>query len=189
MKSKYLLLPLLFILSSCSSKSGNSVIYHNDFAFNQVSSYSIYQRDSAFTDTQSLSDAHRNSIEIAIEKSMDALRFNYADTDQADVIVTYHILSGKKADYTRYNKAVLFCPQCIRAEAWNKSSQPLKLTRGGLIIDLIDPKKKRSVWRSAHTLKINVKDNSQIVHEKIQQAVQTMLSHYPNKPSYHNKTP
>ena len=177
------LICLLFIvpLSGCSSQS--DAVYKTNFDFSQVKSYSIYQRNSAFTDTQSLTDARRNSIEIAIEKEFDKQGFIYKENDEADIIITYHLLSRNPDDYRDYNKAVLFCHHCLKANNWYKGSKGLQVKAGNLIIDLIDTKKKRSVWRNIAPLNLKDKDNSREVNSKIQENIATMLAQYPKAKS------
>ena len=165
------------LLAACSTS--DNAIYHADFNFSSVSSYSIYERNSDFTDNQNLSDTRRNSIEIAIEKNMAKQSMQYRAPEEADVIVTYHVVH-MASDYKRYNKSVLFCQQCLQANNWHRGSDKLKISQDSLIIDLIDPKRSRSVWRSIQPLKIEPKDNSQEVNEKIQQAVNAMLNQLPS---------
>ena len=167
---------IMTYLSACSTS--NNAIYHNKFNFDAVESYSIYHRNSHFTDTQSLSDTRRNSIEITIEKHMEQAGFIYLPPKSSDIIITYHLVN-KDSDFKRYNKAVLFCQQCIQASNWLKGSDKLTIFKSSLVIDLVDPKRKRSVWRSIQPLKIDDKDNSQEVNEKIYQAVHNMLVQYP----------
>ncbi len=168
-------------LASCTGNFTQNVVYHSKFNFEKVNSYSVYQRNSDFTNVQSLSDSKRNSIEIAIEKAMNGLNFHYVSLNEADLVVAYHIPTGMPADYSRYNKFVLFCQSCLKANTWQNSDKKLSLVRGGLVLDLIDPKRKRSVWRSVHPLRIKDKDNSREVHNKIEDAVQNMLGQYPSK--------
>lgn len=175
----FFLILFAFSLISCTSTKSNGVIYHNQFDFSQVKTYGFYPLGSDFTEVQSLSYSLRNSIEIAIEKAMDKQAFSYAKLDAADIVVTYHLLTGKSKDYSRYNKTVLFCQHCLKANTWHQSDNSIKLSKGSLILDLVDPKKNRSVWRSAQPLSIKDKDNSREVNQKIQQAVEIMLSQYP----------
>ena len=167
----------IFFVSACSTHS--DAVYQTNFNFSKVKNYSIYQRDSTFTNTQNLTDSKRNSIEIAIEKALDHQGFQYQEIDKADMVITYHMLNGKKDDYRDYNKEVLFCHHCLKASNWYNEGDKLKIKLGSLIIDLIDPKRKRSVWRNIAPLKINDKDNSQVVNDKIQQTVMLMLQQYP----------
>ncbi|TWX70817.1 DUF4136 domain-containing protein [Colwellia demingiae] len=176
---KLLLLYLLVLnLSSCSSMN-NPVTYHTSFDFSKVKTYSFYPSDSKFFDSQSLSHAQRNRIEIAIEKSLNAQDFNYSDLVNADIIVTYHLVKGTRQDYQDYNKVVLFCPHCLKANTWQQDNDDWSIYPGGLIIDLVDPKRNRSVWRSIYPLDFKPKDNSTTQNEKTMEAVDVMLTQYP----------
>ena len=176
---KILLTCLLIVsVSGCSSMK-NPVIYYNDFDFAQVKTYSFYTSGSKFFDSQSLSHSQRARIEMAIEKSLNAQNFHYSELDQADIIVTYHLVKNQPKDYLNYNKAVLFCSHCLRANAWKQDNSDWLVYQGGLIIDLVDPKRKRSVWRSIYPLKYDVKDNSRELNEKVIAAVDIMLTQYP----------
>ena len=184
---KMLSATLLFtLLSACSSNQNAGVVYHNRFDFSQVKSYSLYNRNSPFTDSQSLIYTHRNAIEIAIERMMTIKKFDYVEPEQADIIVTYYLLNGISKEYEKYNEVVRFCVYCLRANAWHTNNQYSNMMKGSLILDLVDPKKKRSVWRSVYPLDIDVKDNSAERNKKIQQAVSLMLVQYPQSQSRPN---
>jgi len=184
---KMLALAVLFILlNACSNIQNVGVVYHDNFDFSQVKSYSLYNRNSPFTDSQSLIDIRRNAIEIAIERSMSNQKFNYVEPEQANVIVTYYLLNDMPKEYEKYNNVVRFCVQCLRANTWQTTNQYSNLSKGSLIIDLVDPKKKRSVWRSAYPLNIDAKDNSAEQNEKILQAVSLMLAQYPQRKNQPN---
>lgn len=180
------LILLSILLSACSVHRNVGVVYHDSFDFSQVKNYSLYPRNSSFTDSQSLTDVRRNAIEIAIEGVMAAQKFTYIEPEQADIIVTYFFFNRKSAEYSKYNKAVRFCVHCLRANAWQTNKYYAKFIKGSLIIDLVDPHKKRSVWRSAYPLKFNSKDNSAELNDKIQQAVRLMLAKYPEKNAISN---
>ncbi|MGL1957014.1 MAG: DUF4136 domain-containing protein [Colwellia sp.] len=174
---------ILSIISSCSSNQRASVIYHNRFDFSQVQSYSTYERNSPFNDEQHISDVRRNGIELAIDKTMASQGFEYSEFAHADIILSYHIMDldprSYSRSYSRYNKSVLFCESCLKASAWIIEDLYSNLAPGSLIVDLLNPKNKRSVWRSVFPLDINDKDNSQEAYKKIQQAISIMLAKYP----------
>ena len=170
---------LLLLLSACSSGKKAGVVYHDKFDFSAVKSYSLYDHNSIFSETQSLSDTRRNAIEIAIERTMANKKFSYAEIEQADVIVTYHLFNGKRSDYSNYNKMVHFCAQCLRANTWHVDSKYSSASRGSLVLDLIDPKINRSVWRSTYPLDLKEKENSAETNDRIKQAVAIMLAQYP----------
>ena len=170
---------LLTLLTACSAMKQAGVVYQTGFDFGQVNSYSMYERNSDFVEFQSINDVTRNGIEIAIEKSMEKKGFSYTELDQADVIVSYHLINQTQADISQYNKNVLYCSYCLRASNWQSEQKNWKLAPGNLIIDLVDPKTNRSVWRSVFPLDIDVEDNSRKVNGKIKSAISAMLALYP----------
>lgn len=170
---------LLIFLSACSSVKEAGVVYHDSFDFSLVKSYSLYDRNSAFSETQGLLDTRRNAIEIAIERTMTKNKFSYEILENADVIVTYHVFNGKRNEYSNYNKVVHFCTHCLRATTWKTDRQYSSVSQGSLVLDLVDPKQNRSVWRSVYPLDIEVKENSAETNDRIKQAVSAMLAEYP----------
>lgn len=159
----------------------NPVIYYNSFDFSQVKTYGFYTSDSDFFDSQNLSHAQRSGVELAIEKSLNAQGFMYSELKNADLIVTYHLVNNQAKDYLHYNKSVLFCSHCLKANTWQQDNNDWYIYPGGLIIDLVDPKRKRSVWRSIYPLSFNIKDNSKVLNEKVMKVVDIMLRQYPGK--------
>ncbi len=170
---------LLVLLTACSALKRAGVVYQTRFDFSQVTSYSLYERNSAQIDFQYINDVTRNGIEIAIEKSMDKQGFSYRELALADVIVSYHLISKKGLELSQYNKSVLYCSYCLKASNWQSEQKNWSLVPGNLIIDLVDPKSKRSVWRSVYPLDLEIKDNSRKYNAKIQSAISAMLALYP----------
>lgn len=177
---KIIIMSALFtLLGACASNQKAGVVYHDSFDFSGVKSYSLYDRNSTFTDTQNLLDTRRNAIEIAIERTMANKKFSYQSPDNADVIVTYHVFNGKKNEYANYNKSIRFCASCLRATTWKTDQKYATVNRGSLVVDLVDPKQNRSVWRSVYPLGLKAKENSADTNDRIKQAVSTMLAEYP----------
>ena len=175
-----LLFSLLFILNLSACSANRPVVYYNKFDFSQVKKYSFYTADSAFFESQSLNYAQRSRIELAIENKLAERSLHYSELAQADVIVTYHIVGRKRHDYQAYNKVVRFCTHCLKSNLWDEKNGGFQAYPGGLIIDLVNPKNNRSVWRSIAPLKIDIKDNSNKLNEKLIEAVGDMLAQYPS---------
>ncbi|PCH95461.1 MAG: hypothetical protein COB83_08515 [Gammaproteobacteria bacterium] len=173
----------IIFLNACSSNKIAGVVYHDSFDFSAVKNYSLYGRNSAFSDTQSLLDTRRNAIEIAIERTMASKKFNYTEIEQTDVIVSYHVFDGKHGDFSKYNEAVRFCTHCLRATSWQTERKYSSVSQGSLVLDLIDPKKNRSVWRSVFPLDLKEKENSAEINDRIKFAIKTMLAEYPQTKS------
>ena len=164
-------------ISACSSNQ-SPVVYYNSFDFSEVKSYSFYPPGSKFLETQSLNYAQRNRVEIAIENSLNSQGFSYSEFSEADIIITYYFVTKHVKHYEKYNEIVRFCSRCLKASTWKDNDISWKATPGGLIIDLVNPKNNRSVWRSIYPLNYKVKDNSKEQNDKIKEAVTTMLKQY-----------
>jgi len=162
----------LILLVGCSS---NKTIarYQPSYDFNSIQAYSLYERSSDFSDYQNLSHADRNSIEIAIENALDTHGLEYQEIKDADVIVSYHYLDGNYAEFQRYNKGVKYCAPCLRESNKSINQQP---QRGSLVLDILDKKQERTVWRANYPLRLKQKDNSRDVHKKVSEAVLSMLA-------------
>lgn len=175
---------ILFIglaLSACTSSPPAISKYQTSFNFSQVDSYAFYKRNSDFSEFQNISDTTRNSIEMAIEQVLDKNGFKYKVGNDSDIVITYHLVSENTKELLRYNRGVAYCSFCLRGGEAQKGKKQWQLIPGSLILDVIDPERKRSVWRSVYFLKINdKKDNSKEAQLKIYQAIDAMIDKYPH---------
>lgn len=177
------------LLSGCTLPRPAYSKYQTNFNFSKVSSYAFYKRNSDFSDFQNISDVTRNGIELAIEQVLDKNGFIYRFEKDADIIVTYHLVNKSSKELTSYNKGVKYCSYCLRGGEVQKGKEQWRIIPGSLIIDVIDPEKKRSVWRSVYDLKINAeKDNSKEIQLKIYQAIDAMIEKYPHTRSHLRKS-
>ncbi len=171
-------LAFIITLSACSTISATTS-FRDGFDFSSVESYSTYGRNSAFGDVQNLSDSTRNTIELAIEQSFDSNGFSYKVRQKADIVIAYHLLNRRSLELDKYNREVKYCGYCLRAGEATHAELENKLRPGSLILDIIDPKSQRSVWRSVYPLKFKADDNSREMQEKISTAVDSMLRDFP----------
>ena len=198
----------IFFVSACSNTPREaSAHYFRYFDFSNVKNYAFYARNNDTLGYQNLSDVTRNSIEFAIENQLDSLGLKYKDIADADVIVSYFWVATKEQrsvsrssrqknqrlqvkpheiseisqnrELSEYNKGVRYCAPCLKLSANGEQVSKINTDEGALIIDLISPKSKRSVWRSSYPVEVKEKDNSQEIQQRIQRAIQEMLLQYP----------
>ncbi len=173
---------LLCFVVGCSTMKSVESKYQSRFDFSAVESYSTYGRNSAFTEYQSISDVDRNSIELALEHIFDKKGLSYQAVDQADVIIAYYLVGRSSKALDKYNRGVKYCEYCLRFTDEGGSKKRWKLEPGNLIVDVINQKNKRSVWRGVYPLSIGQKDNSQDIQDKIDEALEIMLQDFPVNP-------
>lgn len=176
-------LVVIINLISCSSSNVATTSFRSTFDFSTVKSYSTYDRNSAFGDLQNLSDSTRNTIELAIEQGFDDNGFHYKTLKKADIVIAYHVINQNFRELKNYNREVKYCGYCLKAGHASRKELLAKMRPGSLILDIIDPKNQRSVWRSIYPLGFKEKDNSREMQEKISGAVDRMLRDYPSAAS------
>lgn len=174
-----LLLLVAFNLSSCSSVENVNAVHFKHFDFAKVTTYSTFDRNTGFSAEQNITDSDRNKIELAIDKAMLARGLSFTTNENADLMVTYHLIGQNRDEYIAYNKAVRFCFTCIQASTWESKNENWSIEFGSLVIDFVDPKSHRSVWRNIYPLQLEVDDNSRQSNIKINQAVKALISKYP----------
>ena len=175
----FIVIAITTLLVGCTAGPASvQAKYQPLFSFADVASYGLYNRNEAFNDYQSLSDAFRNDIELAIERTMDEKGYQFKDQEQADVILTYYWLKQDMREFKAYNHGINFCSYCLNHSGSNSKADRLKIRPNTLIIDALNRKTKRSVWRSYYPLTIKEKENSQQTQAKIRQAVTIMLDKF-----------
>lgn len=167
-----------YLIAGCTNNSSATAKFKSSFNFSTIKSYSTYERNSVFGEFQNISDATRNSIEIAIEQAFEFRGLQYKSNDKADVIIGYHLINIPK-EMKKYNKGVKYCDPCLHSGLAVKNKKTWKVLPGSLILDVVHQEKKRSIWRSVYPLNIKPKDNSHQVQEKIQLAIGTMMQALP----------
>ncbi len=172
-------LSCLVLLASCSGRQEPMAKYSSYFNFSAVASYSTFDRNSSFAEFQNISDATRNSIEMSIEQALDAQGLKYQSSEQADIIIGYHLID-KAGELKKYNRGVKFCLPCLQASNHPQQKQHWPMLPGSLVLDVVNVKNNRSVWRSVYPLNIQSQDNSFEVQDKIMTAISVMLSTMPS---------
>ena len=170
---------LIWLVLSCSMSPTASAIYQATFDFSNVERYGLYDRNADFNDNHHMTDALRNTIELAIEQAADKQGFVYSGIEDADLLITYYVIDKNQASLSAYNQQVLYCDYCLRAKNWASDHKNWSLKPDNIILDLVDPKSKRSVWRSVHPLHSNVQDSNRKTQGKIQTIISAMLAQYP----------
>lgn len=172
-------LVLLFALTACSTSKEAITSFRSTFDFSKVKTYSTYDRNSPFGEIQNLSGSTRNTIELSIEQNLDNKGLSYKTPKSADIVISYYVISPDFSELKRYNRQVKYCSYCLKVGQVSRQDLQSIVQEGSLILDIIDPKSQRSVWRSIYPLGFKEKDNSQEMQEKITAAIDSMLHDYP----------
>jgi Domain of unknown function (DUF4136) len=140
-----------------------TVDYKADYNFNAVKTIAFYD-DSGHVigdNPLQLSDMQRDRIDEALSYALKNKGFEMVeDSSKADLLLSWSLFTQEKTDvqtwntptvnyagyYGRYNRYSAYnCWNCLTNQTEVTVSN---YTEGTFIVDLIDPKLKRSVWRS-----------------------------------------
>lgn len=169
----------LGLLSSCSISPKASVKYHPRFDFSAIESYSFYERNSDFTELQNIRYALRNNIELAIEKRLENLGLTYKEPQEADFVVSYYLLTNNKKNLAKYNKRVKYCDHCLNFYTGNARKKSWRQVHGSLLIDLVDTKRNRTVWRSIYPMNLKSGENSQQIQQRFDELMEVLIVENP----------
>jgi hypothetical protein len=154
------LLSMIFLLAACASSPDITVDYSPDFHSKNVSSYYLAPNK----DYGNLSDQR---IVTAINTQLAARGLVAAPKDQAEVWISYHVVTQDRTKVSSYNSMNSYGGYghgygSYYGGGWGTSSdvRVRQYTNGTLLIDLISPKTNKTVWRGTGTANISTKRTS-----------------------------
>lgn len=154
---------LLTLLAACATPPPKpSVDYDVEHAFTDDLKIGFYALSGSVTgdNPMQLTDFQKDRINEALGKALQGKGFTLVDTArEADLLVSWHLNTVEKQDvrtttspsygmsvgYSRYNRYAMYnCYSCLN----QTDVRVTDYTQGTFIVDMIDPVKNRSVWRS-----------------------------------------
>ena len=154
---------LLALLAACATPPPKpSVDYDVEHAFSDDLKIGFYALSGSVTgdNPMQLTDFQKDRINEALGKALQGKGFTLVDTArEADLLVSWHLNTVEKQDvrtttspgygmsvgYSRYNRYAMYnCYSCLN----QTDVRVTDYTQGTFIVDMIDPAKNRSVWRS-----------------------------------------
>ena len=170
------LFAVAFISACASGPPKPAVDYKSDYNFAAVHKVAFFHESGEVSGNNPipLSDMARDRIDSALETALQTKGFVWVeDASQADLLVSWHLVTQDKTDvrtyqtpsmgvgygrYGGYNRYSMY-------NCWGCGSQTevsvQNYTEGTFIVDMIDPKLKKSVWRSVIQSKLKAKELDQ----------------------------
>ena len=192
------LMPLvgLLVLTACASGPPQpEVDYKPDYDFNAVSKIAFYDESGLVSGDNPilLSDMERERIDLAIETALRNKGYQILDpkdASQADLLISWHLATAEKTDvrtyetpamgagygrYGYYNRYSMYnCWACMPTQT---QVSVKNYTEGTFVVDMIDPKLRRSVWRS--TIESRLKDKNNRDQNKYNAAAENIFASFP----------
>ena len=180
-RSARVLVALLFIslLSACGSTPLESVSdFNKNFDFTGVKNIAFQPINRADLNTIRVSDMQVSRINEALADDLRRKGYTIVDDNkQADLLLVWHLVTQEKTDVRSYNSASYY--NCWRCGPSVSDVSVRQYTEGTFIVDLIDPMRGQSVWRSTIQSKLSSKPDPEAAPERRREAAMAIFSHFP----------
>ena len=140
-------LAMAVLLNACASPLEATADFDDSFDFIGVKSIGIQPYDRSTVASVRISDMQVDRINVTLSDELERKGFRMVeDNAQADLIMTWHLVTQEKTDVRTYNSASYY--NCWRCGPNVSDVSVRQYTQGTFIVDMIDPNRNRSVWRS-----------------------------------------
>ena len=150
-----LVLSLLLLLAGCSTTSLDAVSdFDRDYDFSGVKRFAILPIDRTSAAETLISDMQVSRINEALAAELNARGYEVVDDrPDADLYLSWHLVTREKTDIRSYNASSAY--NCWRCGPPMSDVSVRQYTEGTFIVDLIDPNRNQSVWRSTIQSRLN----------------------------------
>ncbi len=137
----------LTLLSACATPLVATMDFDDQFDFSPVRKLAILPVDRTSLSTIAVSDMQIARVDEALANELRRKGFEVVgDTAAADAYITWHLVTEERTDVRTYNSMSYY--NCWRCGPNVSDVSVRQYTQGTFIVDLIDPLRNRSVWRS-----------------------------------------
>jgi len=171
---KYIIFVLLLVFSGCSTLEVN-VDYDEAYNFNEQKTYSINRE---FKDGENSLFIDR--VKKAINMNLEAKNYKQITSSQADFIVTFNAkVENKTSTYTDYQMVGM--GRYRYGGAMISTTSSYNYDDGTLVIDVINPKTKKIVWRGVGQAEVQQQDTPSEKQKYLNEIVTKIMEKFPAK--------
>lgn len=174
-----LALTAALLVSACASGPPKpDVDYNADYNFGDVKTIAFYSKSGEVSgdNKMQLSDIQKDRVNQALRYALDQKDFQIVDDPrQADMLVSWHLVTQFKTDVQSYNDPAMYGPyfgynryamyNCWSCMGGGTEVVSRNYTDGYFIVDMIDPALRKSVWRG--TIQSRLKDQDQLKNQEV----------------------
>lgn len=171
---------LLALVAACADKPIEAAMdFDGQYDFSKVRKIAIQPVERVSAGAIMVSDMQIARVNDSLTDEL--IRRGYEvvqDNKQADMFLVWHLVTQEKTDVRTYNNASYYnCWRCGSSMSSNISVR--QYTEGTFIVDMIDPVRNRSVWRSTIQSRLKSKPDPQESEQRRQEAVRAVFARFP----------
>ena len=101
------------------------------------------------------------------------------DNSQADMYLVWHLVTEEKTEIRSYNSGTSYytCWRCAPVASSNITVD--QYTQGTFIVDMVDPVRNQSVWRSIYQSRLKSRPDPQESEERRREAAHAIFAGFP----------
>jgi len=170
---------LVLTLAACGSTPLESESdFDQGFDFSKVRNIAFTPIDRANLNTIMVSDMQAARINEALEADLRRKGYTLVEnSNQADLLLTWHLITQEKTDVRNYNSMSYY--NCWRCGPSVSDISVHQYTEGTFIVDMIDPQRGQSVWRSTIQSRLKSKPDPADADNRRREAVMAVFADFP----------
>ena len=168
----------LSLLGGCSTPIEAVTDFDERFDFSAVNKIAIQPINRMDLSSIRISDMQVARINEALGGELQRRGFTMVeDNSAADMFMTWHLVTEERVDVRSYNSMSYY--NCWRCGPTVSDVSVRQYTQGTFIVDMIDPARNQSVWRSVIESRLQSNPSPEGADERRREAVQAIFSRFP----------
>ncbi len=167
------------LVAACSSTSFEAVTdFDGGFDFSGVRSVAIQPIDRTKLNNARISDMQVQRINDALAAELQRRGYRVvADNAGADMYLTWHLVTDERVDVRSYNSMSYY--NCWMCGPPVSDVSVRQYTQGTFIVDMIDPERNQSVWRSTIESRLEPNPKPDESAQRRQEAARAIFAEFP----------
>lgn len=170
---------VISLITACATPLEATMDFDSSFDFTQVKKIALQPVDREDLSSLHISDMQEARIDQALADELQRKGFEIVtDNSQADAYMIWHLVTEERTDVRTYNSMSYY--NCWGCGPSVSDVSVRQYTQGTFIVDMIDPLRNKSVWRSIIESRLrNQPENPEVLAEERREAATAVFAEFP----------
>ena len=166
------------LITACSSTPTARMDFDPSYDFSGVRKIAIQPINRTVASTVIVSDMQISRINETLTEELGRRGFQVVqDNADADMLLAWHLVTQERTDVRSFNTSTRY--NCWNCGSMGTNVSVRQYTQGTLIVDLIDPVRNQSVWRSIIQSRLQSEPDPAESEARRREAAQAIFAPFP----------